>query len=196
VTGQQNRENIVGHVDLILSIPLETERLVLDTWQSSDWTDFRPIANDVEVMRYITGGVPWTDDKIRGFVDKQVTLYAERGFCRWKLLRKPEREMIGFCGAGLWRDAPDPEIGWWLARRWWGQGLATEAARTALRHAFESTGLERIISIARPENTASRRIIEKLGLTLKCEFENEGLRLVRYAMDRARWKLTNGSQLP
>ena len=68
---------------------LETPRLILDTWQSSDWTDFRPIATDPEVMRYITGGRPWSDEEIQAFVDRQVQLYAERGFCRWKLRIKP-----------------------------------------------------------------------------------------------------------
>src|SRR5215831_9112472 len=87
---------------------LETDRLVLSTWQSSDWIAFRPIATDVEVMRYITGGVPWTDERIHSFVDCQVKLYSDRGFCRWKLLAKPTREMIGFCGVGLWRDVPGP----------------------------------------------------------------------------------------
>ena len=161
---------------------LETDRLILDTWQSADWTAFRPIATDVEVMRYITGGAPWSDDQIRAFVDRQVRLYAERGFCRWKLLEKPALEMIGFCGVGQWRDRPDPEIGWWLARRCWGRGLATEAARVALRDAIERVKLDRIVSIAMPENTASRRIMEKLGLEFECDFENDGQRLVRYAL--------------
>lgn len=177
-------------------LPSETKRLVLDKWQGSDWTELRPIATDPDVMRYITGGVPWTDEQIQAFVERQVTTLSERNFCRWKLLRKPARETIGFCGVGFWRDAPDPEIGWWLARRWWGQGLATEAARTALQHAFQHAGLERIISIARQENTASTRIMEKLGLTRECEFERDGLRLVRYAIDRASWMATNGSPLP
>jgi [ribosomal protein S5]-alanine N-acetyltransferase len=166
---------------------LETERLILDTWQSSDWTAFRPIATDPEVMRYITGGVPWTDDQIRNFVDRQVKLYSERGFCRWKLLDKTTGELIGFCGVGFWREAPDPEIGWWLARRYWGRGLATEAAQTALRDAFERVRLERIISVAMPENTASIRIMQKLGLEFDCEFENEGVRLVRYAIGRSQY---------
>jgi ribosomal-protein-alanine N-acetyltransferase len=164
---------------------LETERLLLDAWQISDWTAFRPIAADADVMRYITGGVPWTDDQIRAFVERQVKLYTERGFCRWKLLTKATGELTGFCGVGFWRDAPDPEIGWWLARRYWGRGLATEAARTALRDAFERVGLERIISVAMPENAASIRIMEELGLKLECEFENEGVRLVRYAICRS-----------
>ena len=137
-------------------------------------------------MRYINGGVPWTNERIQSFVDRQVEQFSERGFCRWKLVAKPTAEMIGFCGVGFWGDALDPEIGWWLARSYWGRGLATEAARVALAHAFEHAGLDRIISIARPVNIASTRIMEKLGLTVECEFEKDGVRLVRYAIERPR----------
>jgi RimJ/RimL family protein N-acetyltransferase len=163
---------------------LETDRLVLSTWQISDWRALRPIATDVEVMRYITGGVPWTHKRIQLFVTRQVELFSGRGFCRWKLLTKPAGEMIGFCGVGFWGDAKDLEIGWWLGRRYWGRGLATEAARAALQDVFDRAGLDRIVSIARPANTASIRIMEKLGLKRECEFEKDGVRLVRYAMNR------------
>jgi ribosomal-protein-alanine N-acetyltransferase len=166
---------------------LETERLMLNTWQTSDWTALRPIATDTEVMRYITGGIPWTEDRIQSFVEKQVQLHSERGFCRWKLLTKPAREMIGFCGVGFWRDEAEPEIGWWIARGHWGHGLATEAAQCALRDAFERVELKRIISVARPENTASVRIMQKLGLELECGFESEGIRLLRYSIDQSRY---------
>jgi RimJ/RimL family protein N-acetyltransferase len=165
---------------------LETDRLVLSTWQTSDWIALRPIATDAEVMRYITGGVPWTDERIQLFVDRQVELFSERGFCRWKLLTRPAAEMIGFCGVGFWGDGFESEIGWWLARQYWGRGLATEAARAALRDAFDRAGLDRIISIARPANTTSIRIMEKLGLKLEGEFEKDGVRLVRYAIHRPR----------
>ena len=165
---------------------LQTERLVLSPWHFSDWVDLRPIATDVEVMRYINGGVPWADERIQAFVNRQVELFSERGFCRWKLLLKTGQEMIGFCGVGFWGDALDPEIGWWLAPSYWGRGIATEAARVALAHVFERTGLERIISIARPENKASTRIMERLGFTLEWEFEKDGVRLVRYAIERPR----------
>jgi len=166
---------------------LETERLILDTWQSADWTALRPIATDVEVMRYITGGVPWSDDQIRSFVDRQIELYCTQGFCRWKLLDKPDQNLIGFCGVGLWRNMVEPEIGWWLARPCWGRGLATEAAVVTLRDAFERLRLDRIVSIAMIGNTASTRIMEKLGLKFDSEFENEGFRLVKYAIDRAQY---------
>ncbi len=104
---------------------LETERLILDKWQPSDWEAFRPIATDPQVMRFITGGVPWSDDQIQRFVNGQVQRYAESGYCRWKLFLKPGGEFIGFCGVGQFRDYPEPEIGWWLAPQYWGRGLAT-----------------------------------------------------------------------
>jgi RimJ/RimL family protein N-acetyltransferase len=168
------------------AVILETDRLILSTWQASDWLAFRPIATDVEVMRYITGGVPWTDERIQSFVNRQMEVFSERGFCRWKLLLKPAQEVIGFCGVGFWGESLDPEIGWWLARPHWGRGLATEAARTALRDALERVRLDRIISIARPANTASTRIMEKLGLKLECELEKDGVQLVRYAISSPR----------
>ena len=159
-------------------MPLQTERLILDVWQPSDWIGFRPIAQDPEVMRYITGGKPWTEEQIQTFVDRQIKLFDERGFCRWRLLDATSREMIGFCGVGYWHDAL--EIGWWLARSYWGRGLATEAAQAALRDVFERIGLERVVSVARVENMASRRIMEKLGMRYQREFENEGVHLVQY----------------
>jgi len=164
---------------------LETNRLILDVWDPSDWTALRPIATDAEVMRYITGGVPWSDEQIRAYIDRQMKCYAAHGFCRWKLVEKSTGAIIGFCGVGFWRDAPHPEIGWWLARESWGRGFATEAARAALHDAFDRVGLDRIISVAMPANTASTRIMEKLGLRFECEFESEGTHLVRYAISRA-----------
>jgi ribosomal-protein-alanine N-acetyltransferase len=164
---------------------IQTERLILDSWRSSDWTEFRPIATDPEVMRYINGGIPWTDEQVQNFVYRQIMLRSARGFCRWKLLDASTGELIGFCGAGIWRDVPDPEIGWWIARRYWGRGLATEAARAALDDALERVCLRRIISIARPENTASIGVMKKLGLRFDAEFESDGIKLVRYAIDRS-----------
>jgi [ribosomal protein S5]-alanine N-acetyltransferase len=159
-------------------MPLQTARLILDTWQLDDWTAFRPIAQDPEVMRYITGGTPWSEEQIRGFVDKQVRLYAERGFCRWRVLEPANGELMGFCGVGYWHHAL--ELGWWLARPYWGRGLATEAAQCALRDVFERVCLDHVVSVAMVGNVASRRIMEKLGMRQQREFESEGVRLVQY----------------
>jgi RimJ/RimL family protein N-acetyltransferase len=157
---------------------LRTERLILDAWEPEHWLPFRPIAQDAEVMRYITGGLPWNDEQIRAFVDKQIKLFAERGFCRWRVLDAVSGEFIGFCGVGYWVHSL--EIGWWLARKWWGRGLATEAAGCALRDVFERIGLDHVVSVARVDNRASRRIMEKLGMRVQRQFESEGIHLVQY----------------
>ncbi len=82
----------------------------------------------------------------------------------------------------------DPEIGWWLNRSHWGRGLATEAAVLALRDLFDRVRLDRVISVAMPGNQASTRIMRKLGLEFDGEFESQGVRLVRYAMDRTSYE--------
>lgn len=162
---------------------IETDRLCLCNWRISDWIDFRPIATDPLVMRYINGGVPWSDQQIQSFVTRQVELYKEKNYCRWKLSLKGAIEIIGFCGVGLWQDMP--EIGWWLSKQWWGHGLATEAARASLNDVFQKTQLDRIISVVRPANAASIRVMEKLGLAKTSEFVNDGVPLLKYEITRA-----------
>lgn len=161
---------------------LETERLILCPWSVADWEAFRPIATDPEVMRYITGGTPWTDERIQQFISNQTATFTQHGFCRWKLTVKGREGIAGFCGAGFWRDAPDPEIGWWIERSLWGQGFASEAAPVALRDIFERVRLKRVISVAMPENLASLRIMKKLGLRDEGEFVSEGMTLRRHAL--------------
>ena len=98
---------------------LESDRLVLSTWQSSDWVVLRPIATDVEVMRYITGGVPWTDERIqqaveytrfrikRGQVKKSPAGYLMRALRdNWKI-SDAERTMVDVQAKLLADDGED-----------------------------------------------------------------------------------------
>jgi RimJ/RimL family protein N-acetyltransferase len=94
-------------------------------------------------MRYIGDGAPWPEERSRQFVERQIALFDQRGFCLWKLVPSCNEGggLIGFCGLQPLPEAEEIEIGWWLARAWWGRGLATEAARAALRDGFERVGL-------------------------------------------------------
>jgi ribosomal-protein-alanine N-acetyltransferase len=161
---------------------LETSRLRLLPWHEDDWLQLKPIAQDPEVMRYISDGQPWPDERIREFVARQVAGVEARGFCFWRLIDKNTKEMIGFCGLQPMVDTQHIEIGWWLARAWWGKGLATEAAREAMRDAFERAGLRRIVAVAQPENLASIHVMEKLGMRFERETTHRGIRVVLYAI--------------
>jgi RimJ/RimL family protein N-acetyltransferase len=153
-------------------------------WEAEDWLQFRAIAADPEVMRYIGDGTPWPEERTRLFVERQIDLFGERGFCLWKLVPNEGGGLIGFCGLQPLRETGDIEIGWWLARAWWGRGLATEAARVALRDGFERVGLQRIVAIAQPANTTSIGIMRKLGMVFDRMAEPRGIPVVLYAAER------------
>ena len=138
-------------------------------------------------MRYIADGRPWPDERARQFVERQIALFEARGFCLWKLaLRLPGRGgLIGFCGLQPLPETGEIEIGWWLARAYWGRGLATEAARTALRDGRERIGLQRIVAIAQPANTASIGIMRKLGMRFERMTESRGIAVTKYAIGPA-----------
>ena len=86
---------------------LETARMRLLPWAGEDWPSLRPLARDPEVMRYISGGALWSDERIREFVERQIKSFAERQFCNWRLLHKESGEMIGFCGLQPWDDGQE-----------------------------------------------------------------------------------------
>ena len=153
-------------------------------WSRDDWPSLRLLARDPEVMRYISGGDLWSDERIQEFVAKQIKCFAERKFCFWRLVHKESGEMIGFCGLQPWDDTSEIEIGWWLARERWNQGFATEAARQAMRDGFERAGLKRMVSVAMPENLASIHIMEKLGMHFERKTTRQGFAVVVYAGEK------------
>lgn len=162
---------------------IETPRLRLLPWREDDWESFHPIASDPEVMRHITAGVPWTAERTRQFVEKQMAVFAEHGYCRWRLELKQTGETAGFCGGGSLHGFDGVETGWWLARHLWGQGLATEAARAAVSDLLERVGLVKLISVAARENTASLRIMAKLGFRFIEEIEYKGFHVRVHSLE-------------
>ncbi len=158
----------------------ETERLYLREWVPDDWKRFRPLATDPRVLRYIGHGKPWTDEQIKNRIANWIEVGRQRGWILWPVIHREDAELIGFCG--FWDGfAPDVEIGWRLRPDYWGQGLATEAATAVMEYGFQRWGFPRLISVAQPENKASLRIMEKLGMEFERGFQHEGVEVVCYS---------------
>lgn len=161
---------------------IETHRMRLSPWQPCDAVAFRPIAQDPRVMRYVNNGEPWSDAKVREFIARQMRHVASNGFCFWKIQRKPDGLLIGLCGlfalplGHRW----EVEIGWWLTPPNWGRGLASEAAGAVMREALKTLNIERIVAIAVPENYASRRIMQKIGMRYERNVRHRGFDVVLY----------------
>ncbi|ANS78453.1 acetyltransferase, GNAT family [Serinicoccus hydrothermalis] len=142
-----------------------TRRLVLRGFTDADREPFAALNADPEVTRHLQG--PLSRERSDAFVDRIAACWSERGWGLWALERRDTGEFVGY--TGLWPadflpDGPSVEVGWRLARPAWGHGYAPEAAREALRFGFTEVGLEEIVSFTAAGNTASLRVMDKIGL--------------------------------
>lgn len=147
---------------------IETPRLVLRRWRDEDALPFAAINGDPEVMRWIGDGSAWDEAKTREALQRIENRWDTWKFGLFAVEVKATGELAGFTGLSVPEFLPEVmpavEIGWRLGRPFWGQGLATEAARAALDFGFRTRGLERVISIHQIGNLASERIMVKLGM--------------------------------
>ncbi|MCE8019296.1 GNAT family N-acetyltransferase [Halomonas sp. MCCC 1A11036] len=167
---------------------LETPRLFLRPLATSDLPELAAILADPEVMRYSLRGV-CDEMATRVFLDWCFDCYINHRTGPLALVDRNSGEFVGFCGVSPERVKGSAvlSLGYRLARRYWGQGLATEAATAALAHAFEERCFDSIVAIVEPTHIASLRVAEKVGFERfeTCEFHQRPVRL--YRMRRAQW---------
>ena len=172
---------------------IETARLLLRPWQEDDDLE-RLVAlyGNSQVARFLSvDGRPWPRERSEAMFEHFRRQWRERGVGPWAAIDKHTGDWQGQIGLNELPRWPGPdkiEVGWDLHPLVWGQGLATEGARAALGYGFEVVGLERIISTARADNTASRRVMDKCGLAFQEEFTHKGALVAWYAIDRADWQ--------
>lgn len=166
---------------------IETPRLRLRAWTPADRPAFQRLGSAKEVVERLNHGFPLTDEQIDAFLARQRENFDRRGWCRFAIeVCEPApgdpASPIGFCGFGC-NFAPLVELGWTLLPEVWGRGYATEAGRAALGYGFEVVGFEHVISAVAASNDRSRRVAEKVGLTVEGTFEYAGEPHYRYGID-------------
>jgi RimJ/RimL family protein N-acetyltransferase len=168
------------------------DRLLLRRWREEDLDPYARICADQEAMRYTRAGTPLTREQTKQRVAATKRHWKERGFGLWAVEEKATGAFIGRIGLLYHEDWPEgehkTEVGWLLDRSFWRRGLATEGAVASVRFGFEKLGLERIISIIRPENAASRQVAERAGLTFGGGARWRGMDVVWYTRDRSDWE--------
>src|SRR5436853_191835 len=143
---------------------LETERLLIRPWQPADRPALKAFTQDPEVMRYVHGGVPYSEAEIDEFLARQARQLAEHDLAMGALVEKASGRLAGVCGVQPLGTTGDLEIGWWLARDLWGRGYATEAGAAAMHHVLETLGNPRVAAIIDPVNEPSQRVVARLGM--------------------------------
>jgi RimJ/RimL family protein N-acetyltransferase len=179
---------------------LETERLLLRRFTEADGDSLFALNSDPAVMRFLNGGKPIPRETILSAVLPRFLQYTgpDGGLGVWAAIEKASGDFLGWIslrqadGAG-----PDEaELGYRLRRSAWGKGYATEGARALIRKGFTELGVRRVVAHTMTVNRASRRVMEKLGLTLVRTFFEEWPEVieggehgdVEYALTKADWE--------
>jgi RimJ/RimL family protein N-acetyltransferase len=166
---------------------VETARLTLRRLRETDLDAYyKCIYADPEVMKTLLTGAPISRQAFNERVlSLMVDHWTRHGFGPWVVIHTADQTCIGHCGLKYWPESPDVEVFYALDTRYWGRGLATEAARACLRFGFETLQLERIIAAVMPDNRASRRVLEKIGMRYTGETQMRRLSIARYVLEQS-----------
>lgn len=142
---------------------IETARLYLRQFTPDDLDELYRIYSDAEVMKYVSEGVRNREETAADLF-QIVADWEKHAFGLWAVVNKQNNQLIGDGGLRFLGKTPEVEVGYVLAKAYWGKGLASEVAAASLKYGFEVLKLEKIGAVAHTENIASRRVMEKVGM--------------------------------
>lgn len=156
---------------------IKTDRLGLRNWKDGDLLAMAALNADPEVMRYF----PKTQslEETQQFILRMQAHFSKAGYCYFAVERLEDNAFLGFIGI-MYQDyeadfTPCVDIGWRLARPFWGNGYATEGAKACLKFAFEILRLEKVYSLASQSNVPSINVMKKLGMVHQYDFDHSKL---------------------
>jgi len=170
----------------MIEIPtLHTERLTLRELTDDDFEPYAEMVGDAEVMKYLgEHGRP----KSRALAWREMAMFMGhwhlRGFGMWAVEEKASGRLVGRVGCHYPEDWPGFELGWAIAREFWGKGYAFESASKALEYAFDVLNRDHVISIIHRENERSIKLARRLGEDFERETELMGNPVVIYGINK------------
>lgn len=166
----------------------ETARMRIRQLSLGDVPALTEILSDPEVMKHSVRGA-CDEAATRRFVEWCLACYESHGVGPWALIEKETSTLIGFCGVGPEQvgDVEETNLGYRLARRYWGRGFATESTSAVLAYAFKRMECQSVVVIIEPEHVASLRVAEKSGFYSFQEIEFHGKQVRLYRLIREEW---------
>ena len=150
---------------MVKVVELETERLKLRQWKHSDYKPFSEMNADSEVLKYFPHTL--SESESNALADKIESLIAKKGWGFWAVELKNSNDFIGFVGLHEPTDLPFTpcvEIGWRLAKQYWGNGYASEAAIASLAYATKVLKPAQVVSFTAVVNERSQAVMRKIGM--------------------------------
>lgn len=182
---------------MIFKIPLATPRLAIKPESLEDFHRFYEMSRDPEVMRWIGDGSVYHWSRDTALKKYQAGIAAGRGMTELGNLAVYLRDpglYIGWCGITFSKFLDHAELGYRYCRDAWGRGYATEAAAAILSESFRETDIDQVVAVVHPSNTASLRVLAKLGFALShTRFSRPaGVELPVFILDRDDFKTPTG----
>ena len=185
-----------------MGVPREirTNRLLLRRWLPEDLPPFAALNADPAVMEHFPSTL--TRQQSATLADRIEAHFLQHGFGLWAVEISDVTPFAGYIGLSVptfqAHFTPCVEIGWRLAKRYWGMAYVTEGARAVLKFGFEKLGLNEIVSFTVPGNIPSRRVMEKIGMTHSAEDDFDHPSLIegqprRHVLYRVSRRLAPGS---
>lgn len=166
---------------------IRTDRLYLRQFSKEDLDAYAKIMSNHEVGKWLPKGDGYTRKETRKSLDHILEHWNRLGFGIWAVVDNEKDVLLGRCGLNMITETSEVEVDFVLARDCWGRGYATEAAKAALEYGFEILKLDRIIALAKPENIASRRVIEKIGMRYIKNAEYWGITCAYYDISKGEY---------
>jgi ribosomal-protein-alanine N-acetyltransferase len=163
----------------------ETDRLRLRPFRNEDAVALHRIVGAEGMLKYFPGPPIPSLEKSERLVRHQIEQWTTVGYAWWAVELKATGQLVGWNGLQFLPDTSETEIGFLTDKALWGQGLTTEGGRIGLQYGFRELGMSEIIAVAHPDNGASRRVIEKLGMQFDRVTEYFGMQLARYTLSAA-----------
>ncbi len=143
---------------------LETERLLLRPISAGEADLLHRISNEPNVRLYLWDNEVVSEATIHDLIAQSERMFSKEKIGLFSVRMRGRVDLLGLCGFVWLGGMEEPELWYELTQEVWGRGIATEAAWACVRYAFEEVGMGRVIAGADAPNSASLRVIEKLGM--------------------------------
>lgn len=173
---------------------LETDRLILRQWQEKDLQPFAELNADPEVMKYFPKALSRqeSDNVVSRFIEMIV---SNQGWGFWAVEIKATGEFVGSVGLAHQPErfdfSPCTEIGWRINKKFWGQGIAKEAAQASLVYAFDVLHLREVVSFTSIHNSPSENLMKRLGMEKQTTFLHPALPADHHLAEHVLYKIFN-----
>jgi RimJ/RimL family protein N-acetyltransferase len=163
---------------------ITTPRTVLRAFREEDIAQLHQILLNPNVLRYFPASPPPSFEKVQKLVEMQQAHWEEHDYGWWGVALRDTDQLIGWCGINFLPETDEVELKYLLAQEFWGRGLATETSIASLMYAVTNTDLDSIIGLVHPENIASLRVLEKVGMSFLDRKQYFGMECLRYIIQR------------